>query len=123
MGRDARADNPRGFATAREVEGPSPEGRQVVEDLVLFPPVNKIRGRSRQSLKPELKSWIAAPDQYEFSGGLIGQRAQQNGIDDAEERRVGANTQGQNEQREAGESGAPRVLTKAITNILPQRSH
>ena len=56
-------------------------------------------------------------------GLVVGQRAQQDRVDHAEDRGVGADAQGQGQDGHGGESGTPRQHPSPVTDVLPPGFH
>src|ERR1700691_2190365 len=53
----------------------------------------------------------------------VGQRLQKNGIDDAEDRRVGADSQRKGKNGDHRKAAAPVQLPQCVTNVLTQCLH
>ena len=54
---------------------------------------------------------------------LVGKGAQEDRVDHAEDRGVGADAQGKGQDGHGGESGAPRQHARAVTDVLPPGFH
>ena len=62
------------------------------------------------------------PDRHELLGIFVRQRAQQNGVNDAEDRAVRANAECESENRNRGEGRIFRQHPQAVTHILSKVS-
>src|SRR5579859_1640761 len=66
---------------------------------------------------------LVAPNQNQAVGILVRKRPNQNRVDHAEYRGVGADAKGKRDQGDGGETGAVAQLAHGITNILEQSGH
>src|SRR6185436_3939577 len=106
---------------AGEDEPGSQEGDQGIEHVILFLPVEVIGGRDGEAA-PTLGE-VVLPGHHDPVGVGVRQGLQEDRVDDAEDRRVGADakTQGQD-----GYGGEPRILdeqTESVAQVLPEGFH
>jgi len=88
--RDHPAEHPIGRIDSREDKRGAPESAHLLETLCLCLPIEEVWIRYRDP--PALMTCFI--DHHETVGVGIGQRLQQYGVDDAEDCRVSANSQG-----------------------------
>jgi len=80
-----------------EIGSPSFGSSHVLKDMVLALPVKEVRGRSRGE--------AVLPDDDELFRLDVGKRAQENGIDHAEDRSVRSDAEGEGEESNCGKAG------------------
>src|SRR5215510_3002402 len=90
--------------------------RQPLEAGLLIAMVYEVRHRKREARIVLLR--ISLENLYQLFRPCIGQRAQQNRIDHAEERRIGADSQSQSQNRHSREARRFQHSPSAITQIL-----
>ena len=94
-----------GRVAADQVDVPPLEGGEVREDVRLAPPVEEVGGRDR--LAPVSSRPARSAVEHHDALGLGGREGPQHErVDDAEDRRVGAEAEGQRHDDEEGEAGA-----------------
>ncbi len=120
-GRDLRALDPLGLDAGRgQAQVGAGEGGHAGERTALRPPVREVGRRGGEAR--EAGRGVAVDQQRQAVGVRIGQRPQQDAVDDAEDRRVGADPQGQGDEggggqrRGAGEApeGDPQVFEQGL---------
>jgi hypothetical protein len=120
-GGDRGRVQPLGSLAAGQVDGPAVVDPQVLEDPVR-PPVEEIGGVGVLELgNAEPRGGVPHPHQPLRVG--VGQRPQQDAVDDAEDRGVGADAEGQGEDREQGESRLPQELADGGAEVAEERIH
>src|ERR1700684_1559272 len=83
-------------------------------------PILEIRIRRPDDL---LEMQIVLPDDNETIGMTVGKGRQQNAVDDAEHGGVGANAQGESDQRHGSEAGGFSKQPQSVAQVLPKRLH
>jgi hypothetical protein len=63
------------------------------------------------------------PEPVKLVGLGVGERFQQNGLNETEDRRVGADSEGQGEDDDGAESGAPPELPPDVTELFLDWDH
>src|SRR3954469_18583784 len=66
---------------------------------------------------------LRSPDHDDLFGMLIGKRTNEHGVDDGEDRRVGADAEGEREGGDDGERRPPSEGANGETKILKQDVH
>src|SRR6266511_2453845 len=103
--------------TTRRLPGvPSEVSRHLLKAGLLIAVVYEVRQRKGEAGIVLLR--IRLPDLYQRRRLRIGQRAQQNRIDHTKERRVGADSQRQSQNRHSREAWRFQHSPSAITQIL-----
>jgi len=97
------------------------EGGDLLKRLILVAVIQQIG--YGQAILHDIAAAVGAPDYDELLRRRIVERAQQNGVDDAEDRRIGTGAERQRDDGNEGESGLSAQPAQPITKILPQVSH
>src|SRR5215813_6478718 len=93
-----------------------PESGHPFENAVLILVVEELRGRDIDLIRAQLRK--ALPHLREPIGFRILKRAKQNGVDDAENRRVRADAERQRDDRYSRESGFLHQHSRAVAQVL-----
>jgi hypothetical protein len=109
------------LAVSCQVVKPCAKGGNLFEYMALRAPVEKFRGRSDAAGHVAIR--IGIPDQRDAAGIRKWERAQQYRVDDAENRGVGADSDGQRQHRHDGEAPASPQHPPAISQVLPDSFH
>jgi hypothetical protein len=109
---------PYGLALTGQDRARSRERRGILQCRIELPDIGEVRPRHRRATPLGL---VVDTDQLLRIG--IGQRLQQDGIDDTEDGGIGADSQGEREQRHGGERGALDQPPKSVANILAEVVH
>lgn len=108
-------------ARADQIEKPILVRGHALESLTLRAPIEEIRGWS--GAMDDFAITVCLPGDDQLLGVWVWQRLQDYGVDDAEDRRVGANAQSECEHSNHGEGRALAEQAAAIQQILPKLSH
>ncbi len=117
LGDHLRADA-LGFIDAGERHGAGIESGHGVEGLALGAPIEVIGKGCAAAL--DFGALHVAPEFHQSRGFGIGQRAENDGIDHAEDRGIGADAEGQGERGDDGEAGTLAQGARGVAQILAQ---
>jgi hypothetical protein len=117
VGGDPRAAKLHGLGHTGERDRPSGLGGHVVEDSVVFLPVQEVQGRDAVAFEHR-RLFEYANDPI---GVLVRQRLEQDGVDEREDRRVGADSQRKRQKRDACKPRVPDEASSAVAQILKKR--
>ena len=115
---DNRARDALGAIEPGEREPGLTEGGQPGEAVVADAPVEKV-GRRRVTVALSCLP-VRVRDQHEIVGAREGQRPQQHGVDDAEDRGVGADADRNRQDREQKKARRPPEGARGVAEILQQ---
>ncbi len=119
IGGHCRAIHSLRVAQPRKVEGCKAVPGESGEGATLPLEVQKIGGRWI-----DVVSMLVKRVEYDDAFGVgIGQRTQQGGVDDAEDRGVGADAEGQRQHRNSGEGWVLCQRASAEADVLPETVH
>jgi len=93
-------------------------GANALEGFALMLPVEEVAGGNHVSASLDLR-----PNHHELIGLRVWHGCQQGGIDHAENRRIGTNSQGQGQHRHRGEALILRQQPQAETDVAPECVH
>ena len=110
-----------GLAVARQGGVAGFRCRDIGEHCVLPPPLGPFGGRGEEVVRVSLPHVV--PDHHEPAGVGIGQRTNENGIDGAEHRRVGADAQRQSRDGDGRERRVPSHLSQSVPDVAPELVH
>ena len=91
------------------------------ERLVQLAELEELRRRDPELVEAHGRE--AAGQEHQLLGLRVGQRAQQHAVDDREDRGVGADAQGQREDRDQGEPGRAQQAPGGVADIAQQVIH
>ena len=114
LSRHHAAGQPLGLARARQVVALAAVDADVLEDLVLRPPVLVVRVSDGHLINLRAR----LPQVDEPLGFGVGQRLEQHRIDDAEDGRRRADAERQRQHRDEGEAGVPEQHARAVAQVL-----
>lgn len=107
---------PVGSGDGEAFAGPAVDG---VEEGGLLLPVEEVAGGSAVALA----GFVVGPEHDDAVAIDVGERGEEDGIEEAEDSGGGANAQGEGEQGDGSEAGALPEETKAVANVAPEFGH
>ena len=117
---ERRADRLR-FAVAGDVETGAMVESHLLEDIILFLPIEEVRCGDREARHSgETCLGRDMPELDQSIGIAEGQGLQQDGVDHAEDSGIGANTEGHDEDGNQGEAGALKQPSECVSQILQE---
>ncbi len=119
VGRDAHATQQGWLAGAGQGRGPAALGRHVFENLVLLDPVQIVEGGDAvgAAVGPLLQH------AHDALGIGVGERVEQDRVDEAEDGRIGADAEGEGEKGDKSEAGALEQSAGGVTQVLQELGH
>jgi len=119
--RDVRSIQTLRLRPFAQVERPAVHGRHSLEGPVLRAPVDEVGSGGGKPGKP-LRG-VDRDDHHQAIGIGEGERAQEDGVDDAEDGGVGTDAQRQRQHRHRGEAGTLDQRPQPIAQILKNGVH
>src|SRR5215510_15299880 len=113
--------DPRRLVIAGKNHSTGKEGGQLLKRLALRPPIGEVWIRNIYIVAPLLRIGFVKDDQPLRL--FIRQRAQQRGVDDAEDCRVRADAERESDDRNPREAGFLQQQSRAIAQVLQQGLH
>ena len=89
--------------------------------MVLLLPVKEVGRSDGKPIKPLLRNLFG--DLHETIRIFVGQRAQQDRVDDAKDGGVGADAEGERDDRHGREAGVLRQHAQAVSHVLKKGTH
>ena len=122
-GRDRRPGETNGLVSSSHGGGLIRVHRHVGESVAIFSPGEEQPLRRHAAGTLHLHLRIGLGDLNDAVGIVIGKRLQEDAVDDAEDRRVGADTEAEGQDDDRRESGGLGEATNGETQILQQGAH
>src|SRR4029077_8678917 len=116
-----RAPHLFGLAVSRKTVKPGAPGGDLLEYMALRAPIEKFRRRSDAAGHIAVR--VGIPDQRDATGIGKGERAQQDRVDDTENRSVCADADGERQNGYDREAPRPHQHPPAVSQIMPDGFH